>query len=35
MTFNGIGYAILPGITLNNTEKDIYKIPLVDENGDT
>ncbi|WP_318504964.1 LysR family transcriptional regulator [Bacillus sp. T3] len=34
MTLNGIGYAILPGITLNGTEKDIYKIPLIAENGE-
>jgi DNA-binding transcriptional LysR family regulator len=34
MTFNGLGYSILPGITLNNTEKEIYKIPLHDENGE-
>ncbi|WP_210366365.1 LysR family transcriptional regulator [Bacillus sp. REN3] len=32
MTFNGIGYAILPAITLNGAEKDIFKIPLLDEN---
>ncbi|HEY2422184.1 MAG TPA: LysR family transcriptional regulator [Neobacillus sp.] len=31
MTFNGIGYSILPAITLNNTEKNVFKIPLVDE----
>jgi DNA-binding transcriptional LysR family regulator len=34
MTFNGLGYSILPGITLNNTEKEIYKIPLLNENGE-
>lgn len=34
MTFNGIGYSILPAITLNNTEKNLFKIPLVDENGE-
>lgn len=33
MTFNGIGYAILPAITLNGAEKDIFKIPLLDENN--
>jgi DNA-binding transcriptional LysR family regulator len=33
LTFNGLGYSILPGITLNNTEKEIYKVPLLDENG--
>jgi len=33
MTFNGIGYSILPGITLNHTEKEIAKIPLYNENG--
>lgn len=31
MTLNGIGYAILPEITLSGTEKDIFKIPLVDD----
>ncbi|SFA76663.1 MULTISPECIES: LysR family transcriptional regulator [unclassified Bacillus (in: firmicutes)] len=31
MAFNGIGYAILPAITLNGAEKDIHKIPLLDE----
>ncbi|WP_374058366.1 LysR family transcriptional regulator [Bacillus aquiflavi] len=34
MTFNGIGYAILPAITLNGAEKDIFKIPLLDENNE-
>jgi len=33
MTFNGIGYAILPAITLNGSEEDLYKIPLLDEQG--
>jgi DNA-binding transcriptional LysR family regulator len=33
MTFNGIGYAILPAITLNGAEKDIYKIPLLGEHN--
>ncbi|QED47357.1 LysR family transcriptional regulator [Cytobacillus dafuensis] len=33
MTFNGIGYAILPEITLNGVEKNIFKIPLLDENN--
>ncbi len=32
MTFNGIGYSILPAITLNKGEKDLFKIPLMDEN---
>ncbi|WP_335870423.1 LysR family transcriptional regulator [Bacillus sp. 2205SS5-2] len=31
MTFNGIGYAILPAITVNSTQEDIFKIPLTDE----
>ncbi|MDQ0272458.1 LysR family transcriptional regulator [Cytobacillus purgationiresistens] len=31
MTFNGIGYAILPAITLNGMEENIFKIPLLDE----
>ncbi|MBM7716999.1 LysR family transcriptional regulator [Siminovitchia sp. FSL H7-0308] len=33
MTYNGIGYAILPAITINETENNIYKIPLLDERG--
>ncbi|MBP2239951.1 DNA-binding transcriptional LysR family regulator [Cytobacillus eiseniae] len=33
MTFNGIGYAILPAITLSGAEKDIFKIPLLDEHN--
>ncbi|WP_075981090.1 LysR family transcriptional regulator [Bacillus massilinigeriensis] len=31
MAFNGIGYAILPAITLMSGEQNIYKIPLLDE----
>lgn len=34
MAFNGIGYAILPAITLNENEQDIFKIPLLDENDE-
>lgn len=34
MAFNGIGYAILPAITLNDNEQDIFKIPLLDENDE-
>jgi DNA-binding transcriptional LysR family regulator len=34
MTFNGIGYSILPATTLNNTEKNLFKIPLVDGFGE-
>ena len=33
MAFNGIGYAILPSITLRKADRDIFKIPLVDENN--
>lgn len=33
MAFNGIGYAILPAITLHGGERDIFKIPLLDEQG--
>ncbi|WP_141431347.1 LysR family transcriptional regulator [Bacillus sp. 03113] len=33
MALNGIGYAILPSITLHQTEQPIYKIPLLDDNG--
>lgn len=32
MAFNGIGYAILPKITLKKADPGIYKIPLVNEN---
>lgn len=33
MAFNGIGYAILPGITLHLSDQSIYKIPLKDDKG--
>lgn len=33
MAFNGIGYAILPSITLHGGEKNIFKLPLLDEHG--
>jgi DNA-binding transcriptional LysR family regulator len=33
MALNGIGYAILPAITLNQMDNDIFKIPLLDEAG--
>jgi DNA-binding transcriptional LysR family regulator len=33
MAFNGIGYAILPSVTLKQEEQDIFKIPLLDEEG--
>ncbi|GIN89960.1 putative HTH-type transcriptional regulator YkuM [Siminovitchia terrae] len=33
MAYNGIGYAILPAITLNGADKDMYQIPLLDEKG--
>lgn len=33
MAFNGIGYAILPSVTLKRDEQDIFKIPLLDEHG--
>lgn len=33
MAFNGLGYAILPAITLSNQENDFYKIPLLDREG--
>ncbi|OIK05675.1 LysR family transcriptional regulator [Bacillus sp. MUM 116] len=33
MTFNGIGYSILPAITLRSAEKNIFKIPLLNENN--
>ncbi|KAB7707901.1 LysR family transcriptional regulator [Bacillus aerolatus] len=31
MAFNGIGYAILPAITLDGAEGDVFKLPLLDE----
>ncbi len=34
MTFNGIGYSILPSITLSSTDKDILKVTLHDENNE-
>ncbi|NRD78707.1 LysR family transcriptional regulator [Bacillus sp. BRMEA1] len=34
MAFNGIGYAILPKITLTKQGKDIFKIPLLDEKNE-
>ncbi|MEH7110157.1 MULTISPECIES: LysR family transcriptional regulator [Bacillaceae] len=34
MAFNGIGYAILPGITITKAEKGIFKIPLVNEKNE-
>ncbi|OAS86626.1 MULTISPECIES: LysR family transcriptional regulator [Metabacillus] len=33
MAFNGIGYAILPSVTLKEDEQDVFKIPLLDENN--
>ncbi|RHW31139.1 LysR family transcriptional regulator [Neobacillus notoginsengisoli] len=33
MAINGIGYAILPEITLNGEETEIYKLPLLDQDG--
>lgn len=33
MAFNGIGYAILPAITLNGKEKNMHQIPLLGEKG--
>ncbi|MFD1705726.1 LysR family transcriptional regulator [Siminovitchia sediminis] len=33
MAYNGIGYAILPAITLNGTERNMHQIPLLDEKG--
>lgn len=34
MTFNGIGYSILPAITLNEADKDLFKVLLSDENNE-
>ncbi|WAA13228.1 LysR family transcriptional regulator [Fervidibacillus halotolerans] len=33
MVLNGIGYAILPGITLHGIQGEVQTIPLIDENG--
>lgn len=33
MAFNGIGYAILPSVTLKKEEQGVFKIPLLDEAG--
>lgn len=33
MAYNGIGYAILPNITLNGPEENIFKVPLLDDEG--
>jgi DNA-binding transcriptional LysR family regulator len=33
MAFNGIGYAILPSVTLKKEEQGVFKIPLLDEVG--
>jgi DNA-binding transcriptional LysR family regulator len=33
MALNGIGYAILPSVTLKEDEKEIFKVPLLDEEG--
>ncbi|HET7658400.1 MAG TPA: LysR family transcriptional regulator [Bacillales bacterium] len=34
MAIHGIGYAILPGVSLTPQDTNIYKIPLLDRNGD-
>lgn len=34
MAINGIGYAILPAMTIQNHEKNIYKIPLLDDHNE-
>lgn len=34
MALNGIGFAILPAITIQNLEKNMYKIPLLDESNE-
>ncbi|WP_243293048.1 LysR family transcriptional regulator [Bacillus sp. FJAT-47783] len=33
MAFNGIGFAILPSVTLQNAGDHLFKIPLLDEKG--
>ncbi|WLR52130.1 LysR family transcriptional regulator [Bacillus tianshenii] len=34
MVLNGIGYAILPGLTVTENDQDIYRIPIYGENGE-
>lgn len=34
MALNGIGFAILPAITIHNTDSNIFKIPLLDEHNE-
>ncbi|MGX9291306.1 LysR family transcriptional regulator [Bacillus sp. A015] len=34
MAYHGIGYAILPSVTLYDHEKSVHKTPLVDVNGE-
>ena len=34
MVMNGIGYAILPGISLREGEASYYKLPLYDKDGE-
>jgi len=33
MVLNGIGYAILPSVTLKDDEQEVFKIPLLEEDG--
>ncbi|MCM3441314.1 LysR family transcriptional regulator [Metabacillus halosaccharovorans] len=33
MALNGIGYAILPSVTLKDEEQEVFKIPLLEEDG--
>ncbi|MCV9887444.1 LysR family transcriptional regulator [Metabacillus halosaccharovorans] len=33
MALNGIGYAILPSVTLKDDEQEVFKIPLLEEDG--
>ncbi|PMC35121.1 LysR family transcriptional regulator [Bacillus sp. UMB0899] len=33
MALNGIGYAILPSVTLKEEEQEVFKIPLLDDDG--
>ncbi|WP_099223199.1 LysR family transcriptional regulator [Listeria costaricensis] len=35
MAINGIGFAILPAVTLLHTEKEIHQIPLTEKDGTT
>lgn len=33
LALNGLGYAILPGITLNSRDQNLFRVPLLDRDG--